>query len=130
MNRYVLIGVVILAIIGILFWFAWRPPPKKQPESTPYVVHEVQPRENSPQERPQSPVSTRLGEAGETSRSFKFFDTVAPLIKPFEELIENIVPSNPLYLKEELPKEAQGVIKKPLTEQEIFNWVWPEDYRR
>lgn len=85
-------------------------------------------------------------------RSFRFFDTFAPVVKPFEMLL-NITPSNPPYLKgeehqqdsplnargargvtergtENLSNEARGVTKKPLTEEEIFNWIWPKDYRR
>lgn len=65
--------------------------------------------------------------------SFHFFDTFAPLVKPFEALIPSVD-----HLETPLPgSEVDKTIPLPaakknvsLTEQEIFNWIWPKDYRR
>ncbi len=110
-------------VIVVLLWSAWQKTPENKEIPTQIVrgsqSYEVEPHKNSLEQR-----------------SFRFFDMVAPLVEPFEELL-NITPSNPPYSKGEEQQNsplslrgARGVTGKPLTEQKIFNWIWPEDYRR
>lgn len=154
MNRYVLIGIAILVIIAALLWFFWPKSREREFETAPRIVQTPQSYEPA---RPAGEIESR--KAAQERYSFRFFDTIAPLVKPFEELL-NITPLNnpsepPLSLRggdkndkissplnvrgargvigkgeRELSNGARGVTENPLSEQEIFNWIWPEDYRR
>lgn len=134
MNRYVLIGIVILAIIGTIFWFFWPKSQKKVPrtpaqfvQSPPTASYEVQPRKMRSEQR-----------------SFHFFDIIAPLIKPFEVLIPNNSPTSfsdnpsqpPLTLRggddDVSPlslRGARGVTEKPLPSSDpTFKKLYPDYY--
>lgn len=149
MNRYVLIGIVIFAIIALIFWFFWLKPSQKEPEQpaqfaqsnsyrASYKIYEIESRKQ------------KQTETEPERRTFRFFDTFAPVVAPFKEIIENITPSTKMpaaslspstssseaYLKGEKQQNpplgvrgARGVMKNSLTDQQIFDWIWPPTYR-
>lgn len=92
MNRLTAIGIVILAITATLIWFLWPPSEQKEPETGPpdRMVIRAGPRIV---QTPQSYEPARRSGGIESRKnqperhSFRFFDTFAPLVKPFDDLL-------------------------------------------
>lgn len=132
MNRSALIAIATLAIIAALLWFFWPKSREREPQTAPRIV--------------QTPYSYEIESRKNPSEqsSFRFFDTFTPIVKPFEVLIpsadhleissrgneaDEAIPLSPAATDESRTMTNNKKIA-PLSEQEIFGWIWPEDYRR
>lgn len=129
MNRYLLITIISLTIIAALFWFFWQKSREKEPETAPRIVQTPQSYEVEPHKLPEQ-------------LSFRFFDTIAPLVEPFEELIPSVTSPSPLLVKEGKSEvfhslegdlgdnnQSETSINAPLSASDpIFKKLYPDYY--